>query len=278
MKNITIKQKMFSILVKFTGLMAVFLILFPIVWLIRTSLIPTVYLFDIPPPLFVKPTLAAYHRVFYTQNLAMRMFTSLMVASASTFIAVAVGSMAAYAVTRFYMPFSKNLPFAFLFLRMMPSVAVLMPIFLMFSKMRLLDTYIGLICTYTTIAIPTVIWMMWGFLRDLPKEIEESAYIDGSGYFNTFVKIVLPITLPAVASVAILSFTSAWNEYMMASILTRTKVATLPPAVVALMVRTELAWDNVTAGGVVLALPIIVLSICAQKYFVQGLSAGAVKG
>ncbi len=278
MKVFTLRQKLFSLFVKLLALVCIILILFPIIWLARTSLIPTVRLFEIPPPLFVQPTLAAYQRAFASQNLASRIVSSLVIALSSTTLAVFVGSMAAYAIARFKMRFSRNLPFLFLFLRMMPAIAILMPVFLMFSRLKLLDTFSGLICLYTASAIPTVIWMMWGYFRDIPREIEESAYIDGSGYFNTFIRIVLPITTPALASVGILSFTMAWNEYMMASILTRTKVATLPPAVVALMVRTELAWDNVAAGGMVLALPVIILCIVAQKYFVRGLSVGAVKG
>jgi multiple sugar transport system permease protein len=278
MNPISSTQKLFNIFIKLVALAALFLILYPIYWMFRTSLIPSVSLYEWPPALFFKPTLAAYYRAFYTQKLVVRLTASIVVSFLSTFLGVMSGSMAAYAITRFEMPFVRNMPFAFLFLRMVPSIASLLPLFLLFTSFGFVDTYRGIVSVYTAGAIPLVVWMMWGYFKDLSREIEESAYIDGSGYFNTFIKIVLPITMPAVASVSILSFTGAWNEYIMATILTRTRVMTLPPAVVLLMNLTELVWDNISAGGVLLSIPVVLLCIFAQKYFVKGLSLGAVKG
>jgi multiple sugar transport system permease protein len=278
MKPIGLKHKLFNAVIKLVALVALFLILFPIYWMFRASLIPSVRLYEWPPAMLFKPTLAAYYRAFYTQKLVVRLVCSIVVSFLSTFLGVMSGSMAAYAITRFEMPFSRNMPFVFLFLRMVPAIASLLPLFLLFTSFGLLDTYRGIVSVYTAGAIPLVVWMMWGYFKEMPPEIEESAYIDGSGYFNTFIKIVLPITTPAVASVSILSFTGAWNEYIMATILTRTKVMTLPPAVVLLMNLTELVWDNISAGGVLLSIPVVLFCIFAQKYFVKGLSLGAIKG
>lgn len=278
MNHVTPGQKALAVALKAVSLITVFIILFPIIWLIRTSLIESVHIYENPPPLFFMPSLSAYFRAFAYQNLAQRTINSVIISCSTTFLAMLTGSMAAYGITRFPMPFGKQMPLCFLFLRMLPPIAVLLPVFLMFVNLRLIDTYTGLILMYTTSAIPTVIWMMWGYYKELPKEIEESAYIDGSGYFNTFLRIIVPITTPALASVAILSFTGAWNEFMVATILTRTRTITLPPGVVALMSQTELAWDQVSAGGVVLSIPVIFLCLVAQKYFVKGLTVGAVKG
>ena len=278
MNRVTTKQKIYGLLIKIISLFAVFIILFPIVWLARTSVIDLVRLYENPPPLLFIPTLNSYFKAFATQRLMERTFNSLIISFSATFFSVLLGAMAAYGISRFRMPFSRNMPFIFLFLRMIPSISVLLPLFLMFSETGLIDTHIGLVCTYATGAIPLVIWMMWGFFRDLSKEIEESAYIDGSGYFNTFIKIVLPITTPAVASVAILSFTGAWNEFMMATILTRSRTMTLPPAVYSQIHAADLAWDVMSASSTLLAIPLVILCVLAQKYFVKGLTVGAVKG
>lgn len=278
MNRITPWQKISGVLLKIISLIAVFIILFPIFWLVRTSLIQSVYLYENPPVWWVKPTVDAYVRAFFYQNLFQRTLNSVIISISSTFAAMFLGTMAAYGITRFQMPFTAKLPYCFLFLRMLPPITTLLPIFLMFVSLNLIDSYAGMILIYTASAVPSVIWMMLGYYRELPREIEESAYIDGSSYFNTFLRIVVPITTPALASVAILIFTNAWNEFVMATILTRTRTITLPPGVVSLMSQTELAWDQISAGGVVLSIPVIILCVCAQKYFVQGLTVGAVKG
>ena len=278
MNQVTSSQKAANLAFQFFSLVVVFIILFPIVWLVRNSFIESVRMYDKPPALFFVPTFRAYIRAFSQQRLLVRTINSIIISVTSTFIAVSLGSMAAYGITRFKVPFGKHLPFAFLFLRMLPGIVGLLPIFLMFSRLRLIDTYQGLIFIYSSGAVPSVIWLMWSYYKDMPQEIEESAYIDGSGYFLTFIRIIVPITTPGIASVSILAFTGAWNEFMTATILTRTRTTTLPPAVVSLMNQTELAWDQVSAGGVVLSIPIIILCVFAQKYFVQGLTVGAVKG
>lgn len=153
---------------------------------------------------------------------------------------------------RVLVPKNRNITVVILFLRMIPSIAVLLPIFLMYSRLGLIDTYGGLLGNYIASSIPMVIWMMYGYFQDVPRDIEESAYIDGSGYLNTFIKIVLPVTKPAVASVAILAFTGIWNEYMMATILTRNTVMTLPVAVASLM-------NQMSLSGIMLLLVVLFL-------------------
>ncbi|MDR1420287.1 MAG: carbohydrate ABC transporter permease [Treponema sp.] len=278
MNNVAKSKKITRIVFNAFAVMVMFVILFPVLWLLRNSIIESVHVYDRPPALFFTPTPSAYVRAFYFQHLFGRMINSIIISIFATSLAVLLGSMAAYGVTRFHSPLNNYLPFGFLFLRMLPSICVLLPVFLMFTKMRMVDTYRGLVFIYAAGSVPTVIWMMWGFFKDLPREIEESAYIDGVGYFGTFIKIIIPITTPAFASVGILAFTGSWNDYIMATVLTRFRTMTLPPAVVALINNTELAWDQISAGGVVLTIPVAGLCIFAQKYFVQGLTAGAVKG
>ena len=273
-----VKRKVFSILRGILCVSCVLIIAAPVIWMIRTSLIPTVEVYKIPPALFVKPTLNSYVAVFTRQNFMLRFFNSALISISTTVIALTVGSMAAYGISRFTFPFKAHLPLAFLFLRMLPGMSTLVPIYLLFTKLRMIDTYPGIIMLYTSGAIPMVVWMMWGFYQDMPRDVEEAAYVDGCGAFATFLRIVIPMTTPALAALSILAFTGAWNEFMMATILTRRVVMTLPPGIRFLMSQADLSWDLISAGGTLVSLPIFLFCLFAQRYFIDGLTLGAVKG
>jgi multiple sugar transport system permease protein len=246
--------------------------------MIRTSLIQTVYVYKTPPVLIFKPTLDAYIRAIARQNYLIRFINSSVIAVSTTFFALLFGSMAAYGISRYPLPREKNMPVMFLFLRMLPTIATLVPVFTLFTRLRLIDTHFGLIALFVTGAIPMVVWMMWGFFAVLPKEIEESALIDGCGPFETFGRIVVPMSTPSLAAMGILSFNSAWNEFMMSIILTRRFVITLPPGIKFLMSQAELSWDMISAAGTIVSIPVLVFCLLAQKYFISGLTLGAVKG
>jgi multiple sugar transport system permease protein len=274
----TTQKKLFDVITSLVGLIIVFLIVFPIIWMVRSSLLQTVHVYRTPPVLFFKPTLSAYVRVFTRQNYGLRFLNSSIISIITTFFALLFGSMAAYGISRYPLPGAKFMPLAFMFLRMLPTIATLVPVFLMFNRFRLMDTYQGLISLYVTGSISMVVWMMWGFFRGLPREIEESALIDGCGPFKTFWAIVIPMTTPALAALGILSFTGAWNEFMMSIILTRRHVITLPPGIKFLMSQSDLSWDMISAAGTLVSIPILVFCLAAQKYFISGLTLGAVKG
>jgi multiple sugar transport system permease protein len=246
--------------------------------MIRCSLIPTVEVYKTPPSLFAKPSLNSYIAVFTRQSFILRFFNSAVVSALSSAIALAAGSMAAYGISRFVFPLRASLPQAFLFLRMLPGMSTLVPVFMIFSKLRLVDTYPGIIALYAAGAVPMIVWMMWGFYQDLPVEVEEAAYVDGCGPLKTFLVVVAPMTTPALAALGILAFTGAWNEFMMATILTRRTVMTLPPGIRFLMSQADLSWDLISAGGVLVSLPIFLACLFAQRCFIDGLALGAVKG
>lgn len=276
--SINARKKMINGAVGLLSLVIVIIIAFPIIWMVRTSLLQTVFVYESPPVLLFKPTVDAYINVFTRQNYSLRFFNSAVISISTTIVSLFVGAMASYGISRFPLPFGKQAPIGFLFLRMLPSISTLVPVFLMFTSLKLIDTYHGLTALYITGAVPTVIWMMIGFYKGLPIEVEESAYIDGCGPFETFLKIVTPMTTPALAALGILTFTGAWNEFMMAIILTRRNVITLPPGIKFLMSQSDLSWDLISAAGTLVSLPILLLCLFAQKYFVSGLSLGAVKG
>jgi len=272
------RKALFDFSTSFLGLILVIVIITPIIWMIRSSLLQTVYVYQTPPVLIFKPTLDAYIRVIVGQNYLVRFINSSVIAIVTTFFALLFGSMAAYGISRYPLPGAKNMPLMFLFLRMLPSIATLLPVFTLFTKLHLLDTHFGLISVYVTAAISMVVWMMWGFFAALPVEIEESALIDGCGPFQTFVKIVIPMSTPPLAAMGILSFNSAWNEFMMSIILTRRFVITLPPGIKFLLSQAELSWDMISAAGTIVSIPVLIFCLLAQKYFISGLTLGAVKG
>ncbi|MDR1903974.1 MAG: carbohydrate ABC transporter permease [Treponema sp.] len=274
----TTKKKIFEFFTSVVGLVIVFLIVFPILWMVRSSMLQTVYVYQTPPVLFFKPTFSAFVRVFTRQNYLLRFINSAAISLLTTLFALLFGSMAAYGISRYPLPGAKAMPMAFLFLRMLPTIATLVPVFLMFNTLRLIDTYQGLIALYVTGSVSMVVWMMWGFFQRLPREIEESAFLDGCGPFRTFGLIVIPMTTPSLAAMGILSFTGAWNEFMMAIILTRRHIITLPPGIKFLMSQSDLSWDMISAAGTLVSLPILVFCLAAQKYFISGLTLGAVKG
>jgi multiple sugar transport system permease protein len=277
-KAVTLEQKLIGLAARLVSLLAVLVVLFPILWMVRTSIMDTVMMYQQPPVLLFTPTLRSYQAVMERGNLLIRFFNSSFIASMATIVCVVSGTMAAYGISRFRVPFGKSLPVFFLFVRMVPGIAILLPVFLMYRDLRMIDTYRGLILLYATNGIPFIAWIMWGFYQELSPDMEESAYIDGSGPFRTFARIVVPITTPAVAAVAILAFTGSWNEFMMATILTRTRTVTLPPGVYGFVHQSDLSWDLITAGGTIISIPVVLFCIFAQKYFIHGLTLGAVKG
>jgi multiple sugar transport system permease protein len=272
------QKRLFDFATSILGLIIVFLIILPIIWMIRTSLIQTVQIYQTPPILIFKPTLSAYVRVITRQNYLLRFLNSSLISVLTTFFALFFGSMAAYGISRYPLPGSHVMPVAFLFLRMLPTIATLLPVFMMFTRLRLMDTYFGLTALYVTGTISMVVWMMWGFFSGLPKEIEESALIDGCGPFLTFLRIVIPMSTPSLAALGILSFTGAWNEFMMSIILTRRHVITLPPGIKFLLSQADLSWDMISAAGTLVSIPVLIFCLLAQKYFISGLTLGAVKG
>ncbi len=254
-----------------------FLILFPPIILFLTSIKTEVDALSFPPKWIFKPTLGNYREIFKTSSLARYMLNSLIVASVNTAVSLALGSMAAYGLARFRFKGSENLSFWILSIRMMPPVAAIIPIYIIMKKIRLLDTPWALVIIYLTFNLPFVVWMMKGFFEDIPREIEESALIDGCSEFEVFRKMAIPLVAPGLAATAILIFIFSWNEFLFALILTGTKAVTLPVGIIGFMKETGINWGYMTAGGVLALVPVIIFTILVQKHLVKGLTLGAIK-
>jgi multiple sugar transport system permease protein len=252
-------------------------ILFPPVVLFLTSIKTELDALSFPPKWVFTPTIKNYAEIFKTSPLVGYALNSLIVASVNTVVCLFLGSMAAYSLARFKFRGADHIAFWILSIRMMPPVAAIIPIYVLMKNLRILDTPWCLVITYLTFNLPFVVWMLKGFFEDIPREIEESALIDGCSEFGVFRKIALPLVAPGLAATAILAFIFSWNEFLFALILTGTKAVTLPVGIMGYMKETGINWGYMTAGGILALIPVIIFTILVQRHLVKGLTLGALK-
>jgi multiple sugar transport system permease protein len=263
-------------------LIALILFLFPVVWMFLTSFKTSSEYFSYPP-VFIPHDFSPRN---YINAMAFPpdgrgglqgLRDSLIIASATTVISLAVGSLAAYSLSRFKTG-GENLSFWILSTRMFPPVAAALPIFLIFKEVKLLDTHMALIIANTIFNLPFVIWLLKGFFDELPTETEEAALIDGCTHWGVFARVALPLVTPGLVATSLFSFIFAWNEFMFALLLSRRTVRTLTVIVPSLVGGHEILWGEIAAIGTVAIIPGIVLSVLLQRYLVRGLTMGAVRG
>ncbi len=256
--------------------------LVPIYWLVTISLKTVVEQFAVPPLWFrFKVTLEHYHEIFFLRSFGTYLLNSALVAAVSTGLAVVLGVSAAYALARLPMKrnWNRNLSFWILSTRMVPPIVTILPLFLLLREVGLLNTRLGLIIVYTGFNLPFVIWMLRGFFEDVPAELEEAAWVDGSSRLRALVDIMLPLVAPGLAATAVFCLIIAWNEFLFALILTQTDAAmTLPVGIAGRVTQYEIKWGAMSAGGVVAMIPVFGFALAVQRYLVRGLSLGAVKG
>ena len=265
---------------KFVYVLLLFLILatmFPFLWLVHLSVKPTNDIFTFPPKLLFRPTLEHYVSLWNTDF--RRSFMNSAVASvSSTLLSLFLGVPAAYALSRARFRHEGAISLWILSSRMAPPIAFTIPFFLMYRYLGITDTLYGLVIIYLTFNLSLVIWMMRTFFDGILKSLEEAAWIDGSSIWSCFLRIVLPLCAPGLASTAIFCFLLSWNDFFFALILTRTQAMTAPVAVVNFMNYEGWEWGKIAAGGTLVMLPVIIFSVFVRKYLVEGLTAGAIKG
>ena len=225
------------------------------------------------------PTLDNYSYVINKTPFIGNIVNSLIISLSVTLACIVAAAFAGYAISRFKGRIFGVYKIILYLLQMVPMVLLLIPLFLIMRTVNLYDTLFSLIISYTAINLPICIWMLKGFFDTIPYTIEESALIDGCGRFKTFISIIIPVSVPGITSVGILSFVYAWNEYMLASIFVRsTEIQTLTVGLSQFSMQNTIIWSNLTAATTLGTLPAILFIIFAQKYIVSGLVAGAVKG
>jgi len=264
------------------SLLAVLLVaagLIPLGWALVSSLAPEAQVFDRPTLLPDRFTLEHYRALFEERAFWVPIVNSIVVAAWTTAISVVLGSLCAYALAR--LRFRGKVPLLALILAisMFPQISIVPPLFLALRAVGLVNTYPGVVVPYLTFAMPLTVWFMVAFLRQLPRELEEAAMMDGAGRLYTLWAIILPVAWPGIATTAVLTFLYSWNEFLFAlSFTLGPERYTVPVAIALFRGQYQVPWGQVLAAALVATAPIVLIVLAAQRRIVQGLTAGAVKG
>lgn len=254
--------------------------MFPLIWTVMMSLKNRLDGLAYPPKFIFMPTLSNYIKAWTNSDFIKYSLNSILIALSASAIGMVLAIPAAYILARkAYRPKRAGiLLFGVLSTRIVPQITCIIPFFILFRKLHLIDTHIALIIMHLTIILGFGIWMMRSYFLDVPTELEESALIDGCTYFRAFTHIVLPCTLPGIATTAIFSFNYSWNEFMYALIITGTKTKTIPLGVYGWVSYESIDWGGLTASAILALIPIIVFYCFVQNGLVRGMTMGAVKG
>jgi multiple sugar transport system permease protein len=250
-------------------------LLFPLVWMALGSFKTQVDFMAYPPRWLFRPTLANYEKVLVGGDFLKFTWNSLVIAAGSTAMSLILGVPAAYGIARYH---QTRLGVAMLAARMAPGIAFLIPWFIVFSKLRMVDTYPAVMLTHMVVVLPLVIWVLVGFFEDLPRELEESALIDGCTVLGVFRRIALPLARPGIVATAILGVIASWNNFIFSLVIAGNSTRTLPVAIFNFVSYDSLNWGGLTAASSLITLPVLLMAFLVQKHIVRGLTIGALKG
>lgn len=249
--------------------------LVPLVWMLLASFKRNLDVVN-PDKMFAfEPTLKNYETVFTVQNFLPVIGNSLLVGVGATLLALVIGVPAAYGIARYKVRSTTGF---LLMARVIPGVSLLIPWYFLFSQVQLVGSYTVLILTHLFVTMPLVVAIMSSFFDGIPTELEEAAQIDGSSKIGAFVRVVLPLSLPGIATASILSFIFSWNNFLFALVLSSQSTRTLPVAIVNFTSYASVDWGGLMAAAVVITVPVMIVALFAQRYVVSGLTAGATKG
>ena len=262
----------------FAGLVLIIVIpvLFPLYFVLISSFKNMAQVYLMPPKLIrFQPILDNYIYIFKTQHYGTYITNSTIVAVASTALSLLLGVPAAYVIARYKMGKANT---AILTARLLPNISILLPYYFIFSKLRMIDTFAVLIISHMVLSMPLIVWIMTGFFQDIPIELEEAAIVDGCSRQRCFKDIILPISTPGLVTCSTLSFLGSWNNFQFALILSGEKTRTLPVSLQYFVSGADIRWGRMLAATIVVIVPTIILTMILQKYIVQGMTVGAVKG
>lgn len=260
--------------------LTVALTVFPLVWLFLTSIRSSADIFSVPVHIIPETaTLTQYVAVFAQYDTMGYVWNTVIVSVATVILVHLLAIPCAYALSRFRMPGAMLIFGLLLIMRMIPVIALAIPLFAVFAAMGLLDTVWALILSHTAAKLPVAIWLLLGFIQDVPKEIEEAAQSDGAGTVRTLVQIVAPLIAPGIGASAVITFLFTWNDLLLALTLTSSKAAqTLPVGLTNFVSQFGIDWGAMSAAGVLMVIPTLVFVWFAQGLLVKGLTTGAVRG
>jgi len=259
---------------RYTAILSItFIFIFPFIWMLMSAFQRQLDI--ISPALAFTPTLANFERVLGEQQFPLYMWNSFIVAVISTLFSLILGLPASYAIARFRYDW---LGVILLTARIVPGITFLVPWYILFSNVGLTGSHLALILSHMIVTMPFIVWVMIPFFEALPRELEESALIDGASVWGGFVRIVLPLSVPAIMTASIMSFIFSWNNFMFSLVLAGENTRTLPVAIFNFLTYASVDWGGLMAASVVITMPVLVITILMQRYVVSGLTAGAVKG
>ena len=250
----------------------------PVAWMLLTSIKPDTLVAASPPVWVFEPTLSNYMTLLGSTDFQRYLTNTLIVATITSALAATLGFLSAYAFTRFRFRGATSLPLFYLVVRMVPRITLVLPLYVIFTQMHLLNTRAALIVAYTTFALPFGIWMMIGFLKELPIDLEEAAAVDGCNRWQVLQKVVVPLASPGIAVTAIFAFLLGWNEFLFSLILAGPDSRTLPVLIASFDTDRGVLWGQFSAAAVSIMLPVAAVALLLQRRIVSGLTMGAVKG
>lgn len=260
------------------GVLALLLFLFPVFWMAITSIKNTRQAFRSEPVWLFRPTLENYREVLIERNFIDYIGNSILVGVVATMATLVFAVTIAYPLARYNPKGEHQITAWILSLRIIPPIVSVVPLFIIFSRLNLIDRYPSLIIMYTFMNLPLAVWMLRGFFAEIPRELEEASLVDGNTPMGTFARIVLPLVTPGLISTGMLALIFCWNEFLFANILTASRARTAPVGLTEYATPTGVLWTEIMAAGTVLVLPVLVAGVFIQRYLVRGLAAGAVKG
>jgi multiple sugar transport system permease protein len=261
-------------------LVSLVLVVFPFYWMLNTSLKPASEIF-LSPPTFVSSnwSLDAYVTVLTERPFARYFLNSLVVTLGTTVLSVTLAAFAAYGLTRFFPRGATPFVVFLLFTKMLPETLLIIPYFQLMSSVGLLNSYLALILAYSSFALPFSVWMLIGFFRSIPRDIDEAAKIDGASYLQTYFLVILPLARPGLVAVALFTFLIAWNSYLWALVLTTdASMQVLSVGVANMVGEYRVQWNELMAAAVIAAVPVMLLFSFLEKHLVNAITSGAVKG
>jgi len=248
--------------------------LFPFFWMFFNAFKPAIDIRAYPPVWTFKPTLNNFIKVFIEQPFFNYFMNSMIIATFSTIIGVLLSLPAAYSIARYKQGF---ISLILLTARMLPGMVYLIPLFIIYNRLGLIDTYLSLIITYLIISVPLSTWLLIPYFEDIPSDLECAGMIDGCSKIGVFFRINLPLALPGIAVVTILSFVYCWNDFIFVLILGGVKTQTLPLAAYHFMTYGSMNWGSIFAAATIITLPIAIISLFLQRYLISGLTSGGLK-
>ena len=259
----------------------VLLIAFPLIWMVLTSIKPQSELFRIPPSILPQSVTFEHYAILLEKTPFLRYFAnSMMLATATTALVIVVGALGAYSLVRFQYRGRETLAGLVLFTYLLPSVVLIIPLYLLMVKVGLANTLASLVVAYTTFSLPYALWLLRSFMAGIPEDLESAALVDGASRIGAFVDVILPQALPGIISTALFTFILAWNEYLYALVLVNSDQSRpLTTGVMNMLITAfNIDWSLLMAASVMMSVPLIVIFAFLQSYLTRGFGAGGVKG